>query len=485
MLTRRAMLMNTAALAATAPRFSHALPLEQNTPTTTLRLQRRVIDVYGRPASVYAIRQPNDAVGLTTKIGARFKVRVENELNEPSILHWHGLTPPWNQDGVPGVTGPIIPPGLATEYDFALPLGGTYWMHSHAGFQEQRLMTAPLIVEDPSFHGDRQQVVVMLSDFSFTPPQEIYQNLTGKKAMEGHSMPAGMEMGHDMTGHMDMNMEMDMDGKMSMSDLNDVNYDAFLANDRTLADPQSVAVELGGRVLLRIINGASMSAFHVDLGEMSGQLVAVDGQAVLPHAGQRFPIACGQRLDVAVDLPKERKAFPIFFVLEGERRQTGIVLAPIGAEIKKISEEASEKSSALDLALEGVLRTAAPLAPRKADRVHTLNLTGDMASYVWSINNIVWQETTRPLELRAGERVELVLNNHTMMAHPMHLHGHNFQVVEIDGVRFSGAVRDTVFVPPHKRVVVAFDANNPGHWAFHCHLLYHMHAGMFATFRYA
>ncbi len=116
--------------------------------------------------------------------------------------------------------------------------------------------------------------------------------------------------------------------------------------------------------------------------------------------------------------------------------------------------------------------------------MHTLDLTGDMAKYVWSINNVVWSKEVPPLPIAKGERVELVLVNKTRMSHPMHLHGHEFQVVEIDGTRFSGAVRDTVLVPAGRRVVVAFDANNPGLWAFHCHLLYHLDAGMFTTFRY-
>jgi FtsP/CotA-like multicopper oxidase with cupredoxin domain len=92
--------------------------------------------------------------------------------------------------------------------------------------------------------------------------------------------------------------------------------------------------------------------------------------------------------------------------------------------------------------------------------------------------------TVRPLPVKNGERVELAFVNQTPMPHPMHLHGHEFQVVEIDGVRLSGAVRDTVLVLPRGKVVVAFDAINPGWWALHCHLLYHVDAGMFTTIRY-
>jgi FtsP/CotA-like multicopper oxidase with cupredoxin domain len=107
-----------------------------------------------------------------------------------------------------------------------------------------------------------------------------------------------------------------------------------------------------------------------------------------------------------------------------------------------------------------------------------------MATYVWSINDVAWTKDVPPLPIAEGERVELVLVNKTPMPHPMHLHGHEFQVVEIDGQRFAGARRDTTLVRPAGRMVIAFDADNPGWWAFHCHLLYHLEAGMFTTFRY-
>ncbi|MGA9866684.1 MAG: multicopper oxidase domain-containing protein [Acetobacteraceae bacterium] len=106
-----------------------------------------------------------------------------------------------------------------------------------------------------------------------------------------------------------------------------------------------------------------------------------------------------------------------------------------------------------------------------------------MAAYIWSLNDKVYGQDT-PLMVKRGERVEIVMPNHTMMSHPMHLHGHVFQVVEINGRRFPGAMRDTVLVPPKTTVTVAFDADNPGKWAFHCHNLYHLQAGMMTTLVY-
>jgi FtsP/CotA-like multicopper oxidase with cupredoxin domain len=227
-----------------------------------------------------------------------------------------------------------------------------------------------------------------------------------------------------------------------------------------------------------------MSAFHVDLGALDGELIAVDGFPVAPVVARRFLIAVAQRLDIRLAIPRAAAAYPVLAVLEGENKQTGIILRAGNAPVARIPDTASTASPPLTLDLERRLRAAKPLKPRKADRTHTLNLTGEMAGYVWSINNVAWTKDVPPLPIAAGERVELVFVNQTPMQHPMHLHGHEFQVVEIDGKRFAGAVRDTVLVPPRRRVVVAFDANNPGLWAIHCHLLYHLDAGMFTTLRY-
>ena len=484
MLSRRAVIMGALAAPAAFRRWAlaqsppPATAAEGNAaPRTVLRLQRRNIEVNGKPASVWGIRQPDGTFGITTEVGKPFRVRVENGIDEPSLIHWHGLTPPWQQDGVPGVSGPPIPPGGSADYDFPLRFGGTFWMHSHQGLQEQLLMAAPLIIHDQRDRPDQQEVVVMLADFSFTPPEQIFSGLRkgeGPAAaaaqvtkVSAKGGPAGMKMGAG-----------------AKPDLNDVKYDAFLANDRTLADPEVIKVEAGGRVLLRLINSSAMSAYHIDLGALDGELVAVDGFPVAPVTGRRFPIAVAQRLDIRLAIPARSRGIPgargAGRRAQADRDHSGRRKRADGAG----AGSGQAPSTALTLDLERRLRASRPLAARKADRVHTINLTGDMARYIWSINNIVWNKEVPPLPIAKGERVELILVNQTGMPHPMHLHGHEFQVVEIDGKRFPGAVRDTVLVPPNRRVVIAFDANNPGLWAFHCHLLYHLDAGMFTTLRY-
>jgi len=331
------------------------------------------------------------------------------------------------------------------------------------------LLSAPLIIRDGSENPSQQEVVVMLADFSFTPPDQILAQLQARQT-------DGMR-GMDMHGTA-------MSAIKSEPDLNDVQYDAFLANSHTLADPEVVTVEPGGRVRLRIVNGSSMSAYHIDLGQLEGDLIAVDGIRVQPVRGHNFPITVAQRLDIELTIPKIASAFPVLAVLEGERRRTGIVLLAGKGQVARISGIADAASPPLTLGLERSLRAAEPLADRKADRTHVLNLTGSMQGYRWSFNNVPWSKDVPPLIVTEGERVEIAATNQTMMPHPVHLHGHSFQVVAIDGHRFAGALRDTVLVPPKTTVIVAFDAGNPGWWAFHCHLLYHQHAGMFATLRY-
>ena len=454
---------------------------------TRLRVETHVIEVDGKAATVLGVRQPDGTPGLTIAANRRFQVELENRLQEDTLIHWHGLLPPYQQDGVPGISQPALPPGQRYAYDFALGHPGTYWMHSHQGLQEQRLLAAPLIVTDPAEAGlDEQPVVVLLGDFSFKDPAEILAGLRQRPAAGGSTAGSGSMAGMTMDGSGSM-AGMKMDGSGSMAgmtmDLNDVDYDAYLANERTLADPEIVRVEPGGRVRLRLINGGSGTNFVIDCGALTASLVAVDGEPVVPVAGSRFDLALAQRIDLRLTLPPGGGAFPILALREGDRARTGIVLATPGATVTRLAAKGETPAGRLTLELEQHLRPRDPPAPRPADRRLPLDLTGDMAAYRWGFNGKEYPDGS-PLAVAKGERVEVEMRNRTGMSHPMHLHGHVFQVVAIDGKRFAGALRDTVLVPPQRAVTIAFDADNPGRWAFHCHVLYHMEVGMFTTVAY-
>jgi FtsP/CotA-like multicopper oxidase with cupredoxin domain len=208
-------------------------------------------------------------------------------------------------------------------------------------------------------------------------------------------------------------------------------------------------------------------------------VVAVDGQPVQPVDARRFPMTMGQRLDIRLRIPSEGGAFPVLALREGGPQRTGIVVATAGSSVPRLPSIGETAGPVLDIAYEVGLRAVTPLADRPADVRYAVDLTGDMASYSWAMPG------SEAIRVNKGQRVEIEMRNASMMAHPMHLHGHHFQVVGLDGgPRFAGAVRDTVLVPPGRTIAIAVDAANLGRWAFHCHHLYHMAAGMMATFAY-
>lgn len=465
----------TAAIAAPFARSAHA-----RVGSTELRAARRIIEVNGKAANVLGLLQPDGRQGIVADAGQRFHVQLVNELDEYTLVHWHGLTPPSDQDGVPELSQPPLEAGSRYEYDFVLARPGTNWMHSHVGLQEQQLLAAPLIVRDPAEAArDEQEVAVLLHDFTFRDPAEILAGLSG-----GTGDAGGMEgmagMDHSAMNHGSGSMA------GTQSHLNDVEFDAYLANDRTLGDPETVRVDAGGRVRLRVINAASSTNFWLDLGALAGDLIDVDGHDVVPLSGSRFPLAIAQRADIRLQLPPGAGAYPILAVREGDAARTGIILATAGATVLRIPDRAVTPAGALGLELERRLAAAdqsiAAAATRPLRR-HVLELTGSMMGFVWGFNGRRFGEDT-PLAVRQGERVEIELVNRTDMSHPIHLHGHPFQVVAIDDSALAGAVRDTVLVPASDSVTIAFAADNPGHWAFHCHNLYHMAAGMMTSVRY-
>jgi FtsP/CotA-like multicopper oxidase with cupredoxin domain len=491
LLSRRQILVSGAVTAGMIPFLpttrATAAP-EPRTGKLRLTAGTRTLAVNGKPARVFSLIGPNGNPGITLSPGERFDVDLVNQAGTSTIVHWHGQLPPWKQDGFPWPQTPPIPAGDTRSYDYA-PIAGTYWMHSHQGMQEQSLMTAPLIVRSAEdMRADRQEAVLMLHDFSFQTPDELLAGLTKSNGSQSAMPKSGManNMNMDSGSMAAMNSgtmaAMNMGPGMAM-DLNDIDYDAFLANDRTLADPEVVRTETGGRVRLRLINGASSTQFWIDLGALSGTVVAVDGHPVRPVRGTRLPLAIAQRLDVLIDLPGNG-VYPIFAQVEGKRARTGIVLAASGASVSRLATEAEENAPPVDLSLERRLEAVTPLAPRAPDVTHRVILAGAMAPYAWSLNGEYWPNVN-PLMVGTGQRGAIEMLNHTMMPHPMHLHGHAFQVVAIDGAPLAGAVRDTVLVPPKGSVTIAFDADNPGRWAFHCHNLYHMMTGMMTEVRYA
>jgi FtsP/CotA-like multicopper oxidase with cupredoxin domain len=454
------------------------------------------LEVLGKEVTTVEIVQENGSEGLYLQKSEGFNVEVVNQLKVPTSLHWHGLILPALMDGVPFVSQEPIPPNGTMAYKFSLVQSGTYWMHSHYGLQEQLLNAAPLIIKTPEEKGKAdQQEVILLSDFSFKSPEQILNGLKGgMENMKGmgkspgppnmNSMPMKPMKQKLLSQQWDESTQRFW-AVAVMSELpdTDVKYDALLANRRTLEDPQLFRVEPAKTVLLRIINGSSATNFFVDTGELMAELTAVDGQDVSALHGNFFQLATAQRIDLRVKIPDRGGVFPILAQGEGTGQRCGVILATEGKAIPKLSGQAEVVSAALDNTQELRLVASHPLAEKPVDRTLQCSLGGNMASYVWTINRLAYPNRDS-LDVKEGERVEILFRNDTNMSHPMHLHGHDFQVVEIDGKQLDGALRDTLLVPPRSAIKVRMDANNPGIWAFHCHILYHLATGMFTVLKY-
>jgi FtsP/CotA-like multicopper oxidase with cupredoxin domain len=456
------------------------------------------ITVGSKTVNVAAITQSDGEHGYSPEKTKGFHVEVVNQLPVPTSIHWHGLILPNLMDGVPFVTQDPIPPGTSRRYDFPLTQSGTYWMHSHYGLQEQQLVSAPMVIRSPAQAKVADaEFTVMLSDFSFTSPQDILKRLMGnaqgmKAKQQDKGMPDSKPMSMSAEKESLIVQQWDAASKQLVSrevqaappDI-DVKYDALLANRRTIDNPQVLEIKRGQTVLLRLIGAASATNFFIDTGKLSATIIATDGEEVQPLKGNFFQLSTAQRLDLLLTIPQTGGVFPILALAEGSTLQAGVLLATPGAKIPKgtFQSQVQHKMGGLDNTQEIRLIAKEPLRARPVQRTLPSVLGGNMMTYTWTINGNAYPNRDS-LNVKEGERVELVISNTTGMSHPMHLHGHVFEVTEIDGQKIAGAKRDTILVPPKSTIKVAFDADNPGVWAYHCHILYHLATGMFTVLKY-
>ena len=429
-----------------------------------LIVTNKAITVDGKNIEVNTVVQPDGTWGYYGTVGDDFDVKVKNDLKEPTVLHWHGLLLPNKYDGKE-LNQLYINPNDSYDYKFKLTHSGTFWMHSHYGFQEQNFVEAPLIIY-PKGYDASNDVVVMFQDFSFKKPEDIMHGLK-------HANGSNHDM-HDMH-NMDISMPMD---KGMKPDLNDVSYDAFLTNYKTVNNPEIKKVVTGQKYRLRFINGSSSTNFWINLGALNGTVIAVDGHDIKPFDGNKFQLAIAQRMDVEVQIPKDG-IFPIVGQVEGDKYQTGIVLTTNDDKNLIISKKSQTDSKPFSYAqLEKLHPKKDDLKLGSIEKTIDLKLTGNMKYYVWQINGQTWPDVS-PIELKYGKTYEFKIQNETGMSHPIHIHGHVFKVVKINGKSVDdGVIRDTIYVEPKSSVTIAMKADAKGKWFIHCHMLYHMHSGM-------
>ncbi len=411
--------------------------------------------------------------GLRIPEGDTLRVRLKNGLPADTTIHWHGLPIVNEMDGVPNVTQPPIARGEKFVYEFAVPTSGSYIYHSHVGLQLDRGLYGPLIVEprNEDLAYDREYLL-MLDDWldgANGTPEDALQGLRAT----GDGMGGGMMGGGGMGG---------MGGESGL-----VEYPLYLVNGRTPENPEVLEVRRGEYVRLRVMNPASSTVFRFAVAGHRLTVTHADGLPVEHVEVDALRVGMGERYDVlvAADNPG------VWQVAATPEERSGMARALLryGGSGASSPPPAGGRPRELDgrLLTYGDLRNAAGESFPEGgvlsgpDRTHELTLSGGMGAYAWAIDGQLYPEA-EPLEVREGEWVRFVMRNRSMMWHPMHLHGHFFQVENGTG---RGPFKDTVLVEPHMgELAFDFVADNPGQWFFHCHNAYHMEAGMARVISY-
>lgn len=612
------------ALSAWMPAWAQTVSAGLTTPLPTvsgtdieLRIARQTMMIDGRPSRAIGINGTVPAPLIRLREGQNVRLKVINDLDEDSSIHWHGLLVPPQYDGVPGISFPGIKPRSSYLYEFPIKQNGTYWYHSHSGGQEQLGHYGPIVIDpagaDP-VQSDREHVIV-LSDHSQMSPEAIFRKM---KVMPGYfnyqrQTLAGLISGRDQP----LKERIDW-GKMRMdpADVSDATGPAYtyLVNGHGPEDNWTALFTPGQRVRLRVINASAMTTFNVRIPGLKLTIVQADGQNVRPVEVDEFQIGVAETYD-AIVTPTEDRAYtlvgesvdrsglaratlapragmtavvpplrkrPIATMkdmgmdmssmpgMEGMDMSGGAMSGARGAD-PTIEKNASAKlttagagamsamsqsgasmagmdhgamagmapAGAAGGAMAGMdmsgsggasmdmgsmkmrdfsnaptvkkgpgVQTISPMPMdrtgepgqgledvghrvlvykdlvslernpdvRAPDRSLDLHLTGNMERFMWSFDGVKMSDKMDPIPFIEGERVRINLINDSMMGHPIHIHGHFFELATGHGDHSPR--KHTVIVQPGSKVTWDFTADAVGDWAFHCHLLYHMLAGM-------
>nr|WP_218830603.1 multicopper oxidase family protein [Rubrivirga marina] len=471
-----------------ADRAAAALPARRpvaDGPAREVRLVAGPVEVELAPGRVWRTWGYNGQYPgpeIRVREGERLRVTVENDLpGVGTTVHWHGVPVPNPMDGVPGLTQEPIPPGGRTVYEFEATPSGSYMYHSHQGLQLDRGLLGPLVVEEttPHVEYDREHVLV-LDDVLMDAPRplsELVEDGDGGMGMMGRGGMMGRMRGRDrgQGGGRERGGGM-MDG---MTGGVVPPYAGLAVNGRLPEAPAEFEVRRGERVRLRLINPGGATTYRVAMGGHRMTVTHTDGRPVEPVTVDRLTIGMGERYDVVVEADNPGVWPLVAATVEGDSAPARAVLRYAGAAGSSLRDGLPEGLQGGRALRYGDLQSVETLPAEGApDRTFDLRLSGGMmmAPDVWTMGGEAYPDAA-PLEVREGERVRVDMSNMSMMLHPMHLHGHFF--------RTGNVLKDTVQVAPHMgRASFEFVADNPGRWFFHCHNLYHLHAGMAREVRY-
>ncbi|MEM0544031.1 multicopper oxidase domain-containing protein [Flavobacterium sp. j3] len=509
-----------------------------------LYVKDTIVNFTGKQKRAIAVNGQIPMPTLTFTEGDTAEIHVHNRLKESTSLHWHGLYLSNKEDGVPYLTQMPIEPNTTHIYRFPIIQNGTHWYHSHSGLQEQVGMYGSMVLlkrtDDPTFRkgiDDLPTVPVILSEWTDYNPDNVHRMLHNANDWFAIKKNTVQSYGEAIkAGHFKTKLTNEWKRMLAM-DVSDVYYEKFLINGTS--ESQLSQFEAGDKVRLRISNGGASSYFWLTYAGGKITVVANDGNDVEPVEVDRLIIGVSETYDVIVTIPTENTSYEFLATPEDRTKSASIY---IGSGIKQLVSplpklkyfegmkmmndmmkmDGTMNDMSMDMSLQQMDMNTVMYPeitgenkPKKSEHsdhsnhtmpssdIVTLNytmlksptkttlpkdapirelrfeLTGNMNRYVWSMDNRVLAETDKIL-IKKGEIVRITLYNNSMMRHPMHLHGHDFRV--INGQGDYAPLKNVLDIMPMETNVIEFEANLEGDWFFHCHILYHMMAGMNRVF---
>lgn len=407
---------------------------------------------------------------LRVKQGERLTVVVKNELAQDTTVHWHGIRLPHAMDGVPHLTQKPIAPGERFTYDFIVPDAGTYWYHPHSRSYEQvaRGLYGALIVEEPDPPKVDRDEVWVLSDWRVDREARITADF---------------------------------------GNLRDVSHDGRIGNTVTLNGQvrDEVRVAAGERLRLRLINACSARVMALEFKGHQPVMIALDGHPIEPQAPEkgRVVLGPGMRADLVLDatgMPGERyqvidswyrgREYRLVDLLYGDHRLRAPSAEKLHLPANPVPEPDLARAERHDVVFSGGAMGSMTGAMLDGQRLEPRALI--QRGKAWAINGVAAGDhdadhAVAPfLTLKRGTSCVLAMHNDTPWPHPIHLHGHTFLVLAVNGAPSAlREWRDTVLLQPREKADIAFVADNPGDWMFHCHVLDHQQGGMMAHLRVA
>jgi len=409
-------------------------------------------------------------------------IKVKNNTDISTTIHWHGVLLPNNMDGVDGVNMVAIKPHSSFTYKFKVKQVGTYWYHAH-GLEEAQGIYGGIIFKDTNAKENKEEEdddhLLIYSGEIDKSPLDILNSLKPKQVQQSNQHNhMNMEMSVDSKNEDKDKMEsMDMESMdMESMDMKNHYSDATYANYLINSKPQIIEFKKiqNNKIKLRLINAYVDGYLNFVYSGGDIKVVASDGIDVAPTLVKNLRVAMGETYDIILDVPSNNSYELVAFVLGSDKYSKVLVGSGKFVELDSYDYKNYSQSQPYKL-LQSINYEWLNFDTFNNTKEYKLSLKGNHKDYNWSIEKN--KQTLSELNVKTGDKIKIKITNHTHMPHPMHLHGYFFKVLSNPNT----LIKHTFNLDHMESVEIEFIADEMGKWLLHCHNLFHMYSGMMIT----